>query len=209
MSRGISKVVQGFPPRLTPRLIEGGQLWAACAGDCRLVLARGDVDGDVTTDKLKAITVTRDLKVEDPAEAARLTAAGGQCTPGIDTEEEFEPPRVYEDVSRRYRGPGLAISRAVGDMNARSCGVVATPEVSSMQLQPSDCFLILASDGVWEFISSAEAVEIVRPFFEAEEPASVACTYLIAKAAYKWREVEGDYRDDISAIVVYLPLFDD
>ena len=94
-------------------------------------------------------------------------------------------------------------------MNARSCGVVATPEVSSMQLQPSDCFLILASDGVWEFISSAEAVEIVRPFFEAEEPASVACTYLIAKAAYKWREVEGDYRDDISAIVVYLPLFDD
>ena len=39
-----------------------------------------------------------------------------------------------------------------------------------MQLQPSDCFLILASDGVWEFISSAEAVEIVRPFFEAEEP---------------------------------------
>ena len=44
---------------------------------------------------------------------------------------------------------------------------------------------------------------------EAEEPASVACTYLIAKAAYKWREVEGDYRDDISAIVVYLPLFDD
>ena len=91
--------------------------------------------------------------MEDPAEAARLTAAGGQCTPGIDTEEEFEPPRV--------------------------------------------------------FISSAEAVEIVRPFFEAEEPASVACTYLIAKAAYKWREVEGDYRDDISAIVVYLPLFDD
>ena len=38
---------------------------------------------------------------------------------------------------------------------------------------------------------------------------SVACTYLIAKAAYRWREVEGDYGDDISAIVVYLPLFDD
>ena len=31
--------------------------------------------------------------------------------------------------------------------------------------------------------------------------------HLIAKAAYKWRV--GDYRDDISAIVVYLPLFDD
>ena len=143
------------------------------------------------------------------AERLKMSAGSGAVQPGIDTEEEFEPPRVYEDVSRRYRGPGLAISRAVGDMNARSCGVVATPEVSSMQLQPSDCFLILASDGVWEFISSAEAVEIVRPFFEAEEPASVACTYLIAKAAYKWREVEGDYRDDISAIVVYLPLFDD
>ena len=67
--------------------------------------------------------------------------------------------------------------------------------------------------GLFVAVSSCQSAHLTaamnKPFFEAEEPASVACTYLIAKAAYKWREVEGDYRDDISAIVVYLPLFDD
>ena len=35
-------------------------------------------------------------------------------------------------------------------------------------------------------------------------PALDACRYLIAKAALCWRNFEGDYRDDITAIVVYL-----
>ena len=30
---------------------------------------------------------------------------------------------------------------------------------------------------------------------------------LIEAAATKWREVEGDYRDDITAVVVRLPCF--
>ena len=31
-----------------------------------------------------------------------------------------------------------------------------------------------------------------------------ACRYLIARAAVCWRKHEGDYRDDITALVVYL-----
>ena len=40
-----------------------------------------------------------------------------------------------------------------------------------------------------------------------EEGRSVgdACHHLIAKAAEAWAEVEGDYRDDITAVVVWLP----
>lgn len=38
-----------------------------------------------------------------------------------------------------------------------------------MELNPSHKFMILASDGVWEFISSKEAVEIVGQYDTVEE----------------------------------------
>ena len=67
-----------------------------------------------------------------------------------------------------------------------------------------DAFLILASDGVWEFIESAEAVEIVGCIFSKGWSAEAACKHLIARAAVEWMQEEGDYRDDITCVVVYL-----
>mmetsp|Transcript_33527 Transcript_33527/g.88288 ORF Transcript_33527/g.88288 Transcript_33527/m.88288 type:complete len:97 (+) Transcript_33527:130-420(+) len=68
-----------------------------------------------------------------------------------------------------------------------------------------DRFLIMASDGVWEFIDNAEAVKIVDQFYSNGQSALEACRFLIARAALSWRKFEGQYRDDITAIVVYLP----
>jgi serine/threonine protein phosphatase PrpC len=73
-------------------------------------------------------------------------------------------------------------------------------------------FLILASDGVWEFIDNEKAVRIVNTVYSAGGPAEQACRLLIANAAVQWKLNEGpSYRDDITAIVLYLtesPLFD-
>ncbi len=38
-----------------------------------------------------------------------------------------------------------------------------------MELTPQDKFIVLASDGVWEFISSKEAVDIIAQYDSAEE----------------------------------------
>ena len=42
--------------------------------------------------------------------------------------------------------------------------------------------------------------------FSGEESALAACQELILHAALQWRMIEGDYRDDITAIVIRLPL---
>ncbi|KQK12321.1 hypothetical protein BRADI_1g02920v3 [Brachypodium distachyon] len=44
----------------------------------------------------------------------------------------------------------------------------ATPSIISRNLQPSDCFVIFASDGLWEHLSNQEAVEIVHSNQRAE-----------------------------------------
>ena len=165
-------------------------LWVANAGDCRAVL------GTVCDGVLAAVALSTDHKVSVPSEAARIRRAGGhiKMTGG--------PWRVYEDEEESY--PGLSPSRALGDCGSSSLGVVATPEVTTHSLSPHDRFLILASDGLWEFIDSHEAVAIVDAFHSEGKPVAEACSHLVATAALAWLKIEGAYRDDISASVVWL-----
>ena len=65
-------------------------------------------------------------------------------------------------------------------------------------------FFIIATDGVWEFLTSSEAVEIVGKCLQQGLGANDACKELIKVAMNKWKVEEGDYRDDITAIVVRL-----
>lgn len=57
------------------------------------------------------------------------------------------------------------------------------------------CYYIFL-DGVWEFITSQEAVDIVQK--NLCNGSHEACQMLIEEAAARWREFEGDYRDDVS-----------
>ena len=68
------------------------------------------------------------------------------------------PARVYV---KHDDYPGLAMSRSIGDLVAHSVGVSAEPELYTYTLNPEeDSLLLLASDGLWEFISSEEALSI-------------------------------------------------
>ena len=92
---------------------------------------------------------------------------------------------------------------------AAQVGVVPTPDVRTHMLEPRDQFVILASDGVWEFIESDEAVQIVGGIYAKGWSAEAACKHLIARAAVAWMEEEGNHRDDITCIVVYLSCRDE
>jgi hypothetical protein len=157
----------------------------------------------------RPLDLTSDHKVLRPDELARVLAAGAQVDAAHadrdDDDEEFEPARIYEDLAQPHLGPGLTMTRAFGDWGARRIGLTHAPEITRRALQPSDRFLILASDGVWEFIDSALAVEIVGALYESGQPAQLAALSLITAAANRWYACEGQcYRDDITCIVVYL-----
>jgi serine/threonine protein phosphatase PrpC len=57
------------------------------------------------------------------------------------------------------------MSRSMGDGVAASVGVIAEPEIMEYRLTPEDKFLVLASDGVWEFISNEKCVDIVSCYW--------------------------------------------
>ena len=50
--------------------------------------------------------------------------------------------------------PGLAMSRSIGDLVAQSVGVLPEPEFFELEMNCDDKFIVIASDGIWEFMSN-------------------------------------------------------
>jgi len=59
------------------------------------------------------------------------------------------------------------MSRSFGDEIVRSVGVISDPEIREIELEEQDKFIIMASDGIWEFMTNREVLEIVVPFWES------------------------------------------
>ncbi len=61
--------------------------------------------------------------------------------------------------------PGLAMTRSFGDRVAHSVGVSHEAEVMEFLLNEEDKFIVIASDGVWEFLSNHDVASIVYPYY--------------------------------------------
>jgi len=173
-------------------LLTNNKLVLANAGDSRAVLARKQMDG-----RMLALDLTEDQNPDLPSEHARIVGSGGFVSqspgPGLSA-------RVWLDPACTQIG--LAMARSIGDHAVATVGVIAEPVITHHDLEETDEFMILASDGVWEFVSSEDAVQIVGD--NLQRGATKACQALIEAAAERWHEEEGEYRDDITAIVVQL-----
>jgi len=180
-------------------LLQNDQLWCANVGDSRAVLGRK------TGGEWSAVPLSRDHKPDLRDESERILKAGGRVAAYQDEEgNPLGPARVW---LRHVDTPGLAMSRSIGDAVAASVGVIGTPEVLHTTLKSEDKFLVVGSDGVFEFISNEEVVAIIAPFW-GHRDAESACKAVEAAAYAKWAEVkvtqDEDVVDDITCVVVFL-----
>ena len=106
--------------------------------------------------------------------------------------------------------PGLAVARAFGDLLLSQVGVVPTPDFTVFPLSrtatPTSAtkpghVLIVASDGLWQYIDNQAAVDIAAGAGSPEEAAR-----LLADAAQQQWELcfQGKHCDDITVAVAFL-----
>ncbi|MEW5299905.1 MAG: hypothetical protein WDW36_002875 [Sanguina aurantia] len=170
--------------------LKGRTLTTAWVGDSRGVMGRETKAGIV------AVDLTYDHKPTNPEEKTRILKSNGRVERLVD---EMGQPMGPHRVWLQYAWiPGLAMSRALGDVLAHQVGVTSEPEHTVMEVTPQDRFIVLASDGVWEFISSQEAVDIIAQYPTAEE----SCRQLVDEAYNRWLTEEEGVVDDITAVVV-------
>ena len=177
-------------------LLRGRQVWVACVGDSRAI--KGTKVAGKSAWRCTDLSV--DQKPDDPAERARIEACGGDVSAAS---AAYGPARVWRGGFGI--GPGLAMARSLGDHGVAEVGVTAEPEIVADTLAADDTCLVLASDGVWEFVTSEEALAIVQA---KAGDASSAAKALIRESSARWKAMEGNYRDDITAIVCFLPILE-
>ena len=57
------------------------------------------------------------------------------------------------------------MTRSFGDSTAARVGVNAVPEFFDIDLTKDDKFIVLASDGIWEFLKNIDVAKIIYPFY--------------------------------------------
>ena len=172
------------------------KLIIANIGDSRCVLGKYDKKEN----KFISENLSRDHKPTIPEEAERILKVGGRIRPMLDEDGEFIGPlRVY---MKEKEMPGLAMTRSFGDYFGSTAGTISEPEVTEHVFKEEDKFIVIASDGLYEFIESEEVVKLVGEFYKKND--IVGCCEFLYKESYRrWIDEEEDTVDDITIIVVF------
>lgn len=102
--------------------------------------------------------------------------------------------RIY---SLNEDGPGLAVSRTVGDIIGHSVGVSYEPEVALKEIESQDKFIVIASDGVWDVMNSSEVIGFV---FEKENSAKEKIAEeLVNECRTRWEKIN-DYKRRVAEL---------
>lgn len=175
-------------------ILTSSKLICANAGDSRCIIGKQSKSGE-----WYSYNLSRDHKPTEPDELKRILASGGRIEAYKDQNgNHIGPERVWvagEDV------PGLAMSRSFGDDVAQSVGVIAIPEIVHTDIKEEDKFIVIASDGIWEFISSDECVKLIKDYYIVGDIGG-ALKMLYKEASKRWI-MEEEVIDDITVILVF------
>jgi serine/threonine protein phosphatase PrpC len=207
-------------------LFHGGRLTVCNVGDSRAVLGhkirktemeeeKVEIEDEWKEDKIMAVPLSRDQTPYRHDECERVKKAGasvmsvdqmegsepmhenwGDLYLGEDIDVTGDPPRVWvKDTDY----PGTAFTRSIGDKVADGIGVTCEPEMLSMSLNHNDEMLILASDGVFEFLTNQAVIDIAASCATPVE----ACEKIVKAAYEQWLHYELR-TDDITCIVMFI-----
>lgn len=195
---------------------------SAWVGDSRAVL--GITSPVSTSGKIASravIPLTMDHKPDPlrcPSEAKRVTETGGRID-RLTTDRTGRPVGPFRVFLKDRWTPGLAVSRSFGDHIGREAGVTPEPDIQSLMINSSHAgqqqissfsfndkhkqVIIVATDGLWEWVSSEEAIQIA---WEAET-ASDAVQALAELARKHWAlKFQGRVCDDITIVAFFMPI---
>ena len=164
----------------------------------------GDSRGILIYDKGNSLNegiflLSIDHKPDLPSELERIESHGGIVDKIEDMYgNKLGPSRVFK---AGFNSPGLAMSRSLGDLEAKECGVISTPQIIEYDINNNSKYMVICSDGVWEFASNEQVRDIGNIFYKKND-ASGFCSELIEYSVGLWEQNE-IIRDDITVVSVF------
>ncbi|KAI3855987.1 hypothetical protein MKX03_016908 [Papaver bracteatum] len=184
-------------------LVSADTVYVANVGDSRAVIAVKDGSGAIAED----LSIDQTPFRKDECERVKMCGARvlsanqveGIKDPDIQNwgDEESDGgdhPRLWVQDGMY---PGTTFTRSLGDSFAEKIGVIAVPEVKIIQLTPDHLFIVIASDGVFEFLSSQVVTDMVMKYADTWD----ACASITGESYKLWLHNE-NRTDDITIIIV-------
>jgi integrin-linked kinase-associated serine/threonine phosphatase 2C len=186
-------------------LAKGTTLYVANAGDSRAVLGR------ITPQNRFAVELTQDHRPHVKSERDRILKQGGLIRKISNTEGPVGPYRIWADED----GPGLGLTRCLGNFSGKKIGIISAPLVQKINLKEADQFVVIATDGLWDVMTSTEVVSFI---LRLGEDRAQAAKLLVVEARNIWYELNRIKKteakisdtpeirygiDDISAIIIF------
>lgn len=139
-------------------IVIGRHLLVANAGDCRAVLSRQGL----------AVEMSQDHRPSYLPERRRVEESGGYIDDG-------------------YLNGYLSVTRALGDWCLKlplgsASPLIAEPDVQQVALTEDDEFLIIGCDGIWDVMSSQQAVSLVRRGLRRHDDPQLCARELVNEA---------------------------
>lgn len=138
-------------------VICGNHVTIANVGDSRASLLRVPPKGSSGSPLLPSV-LTIDHKPSLPGETKRILLAGGRVKAVSYEDGQDGPVRVWcndQDL------PGLSMSRSICDVLGKKAGVSSAPDFYTYTLAAEDAYIVIASDGLWEFINAVDVADVV------------------------------------------------
>ena len=143
--------------------------------------------------------LSTDQKPDLPGEYQRIQSSGGYVEIFHDVYgNKTGPARVFK-AGTQY--PGLAMSRSLGDLLGKECGVISTPQIVEYEINTNTKYLVICSDGIWEFIKNEQVRDLGNVFY-AQNKVADFCIQLVNLAIDLWSKKE-TIRDDITVVSVF------
>ena len=99
--------------------------------------------------------------------------------------------------------PGLTITRSLGDFEAIPLGIIPVPDIKEYDIDEEKIkILVMATNGVWEFLTNDKIMDITWQFYESED-AQGATEKIIETAGKIWRIKNPNNIPDLSAGVFF------
>ena len=177
----------------------GNNLISANVGDSRAILVCSEKNEDIKLEHPKVIELSIDQKPELPQEKKRIYKMGGIVDQMLDSKGKRNGPfRVW---AGKQNYPGLAMSRSIGDLKGKKCGLISEPEIIEYKLDEKSKFMTICSDGVWEFLKNEDVMNIGIEFYINNEIEKYIDN--LVKTSQNWWKKEDIIMDDITSVVVY------
>ena len=176
----------------------GRNLICANVGDSRAILIY-DKSNYNNLNNTAIFELSHDLKPDIPEEKKRILLMGGEVHQMTDMNGiKGGPQRVWV---KNKNFPGLAMSRSLGDYKGKQCGIIPLPEFIEYELNDKSKYMVICSDGVWEFLSNKNVMEIGNKYYLKNDIIGFT-QKLVQMSEEMWEKTEVIV-DDITAVVIF------